>query len=80
MKRSKVILVSLALSILLFIVLTPDRKIKKYQRKSTKAIATELDVPPGIANFLVNTKVGRKISYAFIRKKVFEDTDPKESK
>ena len=72
MKRSKIILLGVLISVVLFFVLTPNRKINRYKIKSTKAVAEELEVSPGLANFLINTKVGRKTSYAFIRKKVFE--------
>lgn len=48
------------------VMLTPDRTIKM----TTKELAKEADVSPFLANFIVNTKVGRKLAYIVMKKEL----------
>jgi hypothetical protein len=56
------------------IVLTPDRALKV----TTKELAKEAEISPFMANFIINTKLGRKVAYLAMKKKMkkyFEDTE-----
>lgn len=57
------LLIGLVVGILAF---TPDKTI----RTSTKQFAKENEVSPFVANFIVHTKVGRKVAYLVMRKKI----------
>jgi len=50
-------------------VFTPDRVAKRFQKSTVKSVAEELGVAPKVANFLLNTKLGRKVTYVFAKKK-----------
>ena len=46
--------------------MNPDKTIQA----STKQFAQENDLSPFMANFIVHTKVGRKVAYLVMRKKI----------
>ena len=50
------------------IALTPDKTL----RVTTKELAEEAEISPFLANFIVNTKVGRKVAYLVMRRKLKE--------
>ena len=50
------------------IVLTPDKTL----RVTMKELAEEAEISPFLANFIVNTKVGRKVGYLVMREKLKE--------
>lgn len=48
----------------------PEKQFKNASKATIKEVSVELEVNPKVANFLVNTKLGRKVTYAFLKKKM----------
>ncbi len=48
----------------------PEVEVKKTSKDSVAYLAEEMGYPPGICNFLVNTKLGRKLCYIGLKKEV----------
>lgn len=48
----------------------PEKHFRNASKTTVKEVAIELEVNPKVANFLVNTKLGRKVTYAFLKKKM----------
>lgn len=48
----------------------PEVVVKEKRKEAVEYIAKEMDYPPSICNFLVNTKVGRKLSYIVLKSEV----------
>jgi hypothetical protein len=73
MKRLLKIFVALIFLSIIGIALTPDKTIKA----TTKELAEETQISPFLANFIINTNVGRKIAYIAMKKETkkffFED-------
>ena len=65
MKKIIVLLLVLALGAGTFFIL-PEKRFKL----PAKDVAKEAGISPFLANFVVNTKLGRKIGYLVVKKKV----------
>ena len=66
MKKVAKIFLVIVLLIVGVIALTPDKKIKT----TTKQLAKEANMSPFLANFIINTKLGRKLAYLGIKKEI----------
>ena len=74
MKKFLLIVVLFIMVLVASIALTPYKTLKV----TTKELAEEAEISPFMANFIVNTKLGRKIAYLAMKKKMkkyFEDTE-----
>lgn len=48
----------------------PEKDLKALSTGTTKEIAAEFDLYPGLTSFMINTKMGRKMAYLFIKKEL----------
>ncbi len=48
----------------------PEKHFKQASKTTVNDLSVELEVNPKVANFLVNTKLGRKVTYVFLKKKM----------
>ncbi len=49
---------------------TPEAEIKKSRKESVAYLAEEAGYPPAVCNFMVGTKVGRKLCYIGLKKEM----------
>ena len=66
MKNIFRIILVVVLLMVIGIAFIPDKTMKV----TTKELCAEADMSPFLANFIVNTKVGRKVAYLVMKKKV----------
>lgn len=77
-KRIKTLLV--LSTVILSIGLIPERQFNKAANQTIAQIAEEANIPQFAAKFVINTKIGRKIAFLFIKKKVKNASKVKDKK
>ena len=73
-KLFKILVVIVLLGAIAWFII-PEKDFRKAKKEGTKMLAVELDLPPVLTNFIVNTKTGRKIAWVFIKEEVKNEID-----
>ena len=66
MKKFYIVLVALFLCMATFFYFVPEKHLKY----TTKELAKEAEINPKLANFILHTKLGRKVAYIVAKKKI----------
>ena len=66
MRKFFLIVLSLLFTLTTFLYFTPQKQLKY----TTKELAKEADINPTLASFVLHTKVGRKVAYLVLKKKL----------
>lgn len=65
----KIFLVFVFLGVVFYFTV-PEKHFKQASKTTVNDLSVELEVNPKVANFLVNTKLGRKVTYVFLKRKI----------
>lgn len=66
--------------LLIAYVIIPEKEFKEVRREGTQYIAKEMNINPRLANFIANTKTGRKLAYILGKRKIKKQLKEKNTK